>query len=97
MCLKILRLQLTEFIRRNCEQYLDPGELKTVLTTLEILAMLMDDAIERNADTFAKYVEGWIGPSLVYSVVWGIGGILNSDSRVKFDQHFREVMHTIAG
>lgn len=65
--------------------------MKNVLTTFQIFEMLMDDAIEKNADTFDKYLDSWIAPSMVYSIVWGIGGILNSESRGKFDEYFRGV------
>lgn len=82
---------MQEFIRRECVQYLNPGDIRSLLTTLEIFEMLMSDAVAANSDNFDKYIDDWIGPSMVYSLIWGIGGILDGDSRIKCDQFVRNV------
>lgn len=62
-----------------------------MLTTFELVEMLMDDAIDANEDSYQKHVEHWIGPTLVYSLIWGVGGILDSESRIRFDHLIKEV------
>lgn len=83
--------QLLEFVRRHCIQYLEPGDIGILMTTFDIFEMLITDAVKADPVTFEKYIHNWIGPTLIYSLVWGIGGILDSESKRKYDQFVKEV------
>lgn len=84
-------LQLLHFVRRNCVQLMDPGEMHLVMTTLEIFEMIMTDAVDENRDDFLKHIINWTKPCLLYSLYWGVGGILDRESREKFDEFSRKV------
>ena len=83
--------QLMDFIRTNCIQVLATSEINILMTTLDILAMVMDDAIESNSEDYQKFLVSWLQAAMIYSTVWGIGGILDSKSRDKFDCFHRQV------
>lgn len=58
--------------------------------------MLMDDAIEENAEDYAKFLFNWYQAALIMSVVWGLGGLLDINSRESFDAFYREVYYSQA-
>jgi dynein heavy chain len=80
-----------DYIRKNCHQFLNPGDINILMTTLSIFEMLLNEAVEDNPDDFAKYLTSWFQSAISYAVIWGIGGILDADSRLKFDEFYREV------
>lgn len=56
--------------------------------------MLLQDALEDNVDEYQRYLSAWYQAALLYSVSWGIGGVLDSESRAKFDVFLRSVCTT---
>lgn len=67
-----------------------PGEINLVLTTLNIFEMQIDDGVAKNED-YSKHLMLWFQAALLFAVVWGIGGILDTESRIKFDAFYKEV------
>lgn len=53
--------------------------------------MIMNDAVDTNADDYQKFLVSWIQAATVYSIVWGIGGLLDKISRDEFDRFHRKV------
>ncbi|EDV95542.1 GH15722 [Drosophila grimshawi] len=89
--LQWLLLPCLTFVRRFCSQFIRPGEFNTMQTTFDLIDMLMDEAIEENPEDYDKYVQGYIQAALLYALVWGVGGILNTESREKFDVQLRKL------
>ncbi|XP_049877168.1 dynein axonemal heavy chain 12 [Pectinophora gossypiella] len=79
---------LIYYVRKYCGQLVTAGEVNLVISTLRLVVMLMDDAIEGEEDT--RYTRTWFTASMMTALVWGVGGILNSDSRNKFDEIVKE-------
>lgn len=79
---------LLNYVRKQCVQLVYAGEINLVISTLRLIEMLMDYAIEGEEDT--KYTRTWFIASFMTAIVWGIGGILNTDSREKFDEVVKE-------
>ncbi|XP_037873641.1 dynein axonemal heavy chain 12 [Bombyx mori] len=79
---------LVYYVRKFCGQLVTAGEVNLVISTLRLVEMLMDNAIEGEEDT--KYTRTWFLASLMTAIVWGLGGILNTDSREKFDDLVKE-------
>lgn len=77
--------QAAHFIRKNCKQLLQPGEFSVLRTTFDIFEMLISGAIEENPEDYDKYLTAWFEAALLYALLWGIGGILDEESREKFD------------
>ncbi|XP_055844482.1 dynein axonemal heavy chain 12 [Episyrphus balteatus] len=78
------------FIRRSCTQLLRPGEFSVLRTTFDLFEMLMQEAIEENPEEYQRYMITYFQASILYSIVWGIGGILDTNSRQLFDQFLRK-------
>lgn len=76
------------FVRKFCQQMVSGGEINLVMTTLRLIEMLMDDAIEGEEDS--RYIKTWLQASFIFSVCWGIGGLLTTDSKEKFEEYYKE-------
>ncbi|CAB3257079.1 unnamed protein product [Arctia plantaginis] len=74
---------LVYFVRKQCIQLVTAGEVNLVISTLRLVVMLMDDAVEGEEDT--RYTRTWFLAAFMTALVWGVGGILNSYSRDQFD------------
>ncbi|XP_034826235.1 dynein axonemal heavy chain 7 [Maniola hyperantus] len=79
---------LLYYIRKHCTQLVTAGEVNLIISTLRLVEMLMDNAIEGEEDT--KYTRTWFLASFMTALVWGIGGILNTDSRERYDDLVKE-------
>ncbi|XP_053614808.1 dynein axonemal heavy chain 12 [Plodia interpunctella] len=79
---------LIYYVRKYCTQLVTGGEVNLVISTLRLIEMLMDNAIEGEEDT--KYTRTWFLASCMCAFVWGVGGILNTESREKFDELVKE-------
>ncbi|CAB3257081.1 unnamed protein product [Arctia plantaginis] len=74
---------LVYFVGKQCIQLVTAGQVHLIVSTLRLVDMLMNDALEEEEDT--RYTRTWFLASFMTALVWGIGGILNSYSREKFD------------
>lgn len=83
--------QMTSFAKRNCVHLLYPGEFNLLMTTMSLFEMLLDDAVAESPEDYEKFLISWFQAAMVYSVVWGIGGLLNAHSRDQFDELHRSV------
>ena len=77
--------------KKNCQQILKPGDINIVMTTLSIFEMLLSDAIEETPDENAKFITSWFQAAISYAVIWGLSGNMDTESRIKFDEFYREV------
>lgn len=60
-------------------------------STFEIIQMIIDDVIKTSADDHQKFLVSWLQAATMYAIAWGIGGLLNDESRKSFDQFHRKV------
>ncbi|XP_041984652.1 dynein axonemal heavy chain 12 [Aricia agestis] len=79
---------LIYFVQKQCTQLITAGEVNLVTSTLRLVEMLMDSAIKGEEDT--KYTRTWIFASFMMGFVWGVGGILKTESRERFDDLLKE-------
>lgn len=87
MC-KWLFEPLIYFVRKRCSQLVTAGEVNLIISTLRLIVMYMDNGIKGEEDT--RHTRTWFLASLMSSLVWGIGGILDTDSREMFDVLIKE-------
>lgn len=71
---------------------MNPLKHNLIQTTLDILQMVIDEAIDTNQTDDQKFLLSWVQAAAMYSISWGIGGILDEPSRQKFDQFHRKVI-----
>ncbi|GAB0094584.1 Dynein heavy chain [Sergentomyia squamirostris] len=79
------------YVQRYCIQFLHPGEMNLVMSTLNLFEMLINEACEDKSEDFTKNLSTWFQAATVMAIVWGLAGILDGASRVKFDTYFREL------
>lgn len=78
-------------MRKNCVQLLYPGETKLLITTLSLIEMQLVDAYSQSSEDAEKYMITWIQAATVFAQIWGVGGILDTQSRDKFDKFVKTV------
>lgn len=81
------------FVRKKCVMFCNPGDICLVKNTINLMQMYLDDACEKSTkkEEDFKYLKQWIEATAVMSVTWGIAGILDSDSRQKFDGFLKKL------
>lgn len=80
------------FVKLNCRQLLNSGKFSILRTTFDIFDMLLHEAIEENPEEYDRYLRGYFEAALIYSLCWGIGGILETSDKENFDVFLREVI-----
>ncbi|XP_044742040.1 dynein axonemal heavy chain 12 [Chrysoperla carnea] len=78
------------FVQKYCVMLSFAGEINLVRSTLNLIEMLMNTAVEQFPEG-NKHFNGWIQASLITSISWGIAGTLDGQSRIKFDEFFRSI------
>ncbi|KAK9884326.1 hypothetical protein WA026_005276 [Henosepilachna vigintioctopunctata] len=82
-----------DYVKKYCQQYCIPGEIALVKNTIILFETFMDDAInEMKQEDEWKYLRLWTEAAFVQAVLWGIGGILDTNSRSKFDVFLKEII-----
>lgn len=80
---------------RQAHQYLKPGEFNCMTTTFDIFDMCLHEGIRENPEDYHKYLTIYFQAAIIYGLIWGVAGILDSASREKFDQFLRSVIYLI--
>ncbi|KAK9875370.1 hypothetical protein WA026_007765 [Henosepilachna vigintioctopunctata] len=83
------------FLRKKCVLYCNPGEICLVKNTMNLLQMYLDDACEKSTrkEEDFKFLRNWIEATILMSITWGLAGILDADSRQKFDEFLRRMFN----
>lgn len=79
---------LVYFVKKNCVQLVTAGDVNLVISTLRLVVMYMDNAILGEEDT--KFTRTWFTAAFMTALIWGVGGILNTDSREQYDALVKE-------
>ncbi|XP_047030670.1 dynein axonemal heavy chain 12 [Helicoverpa zea] len=79
---------LVYYVKKECTQLVTGGDVNLVVSTLRLVVMFMDNAIKGEEDT--RHTRTWFIASFMSALVWGIGGILDTDSREKYDLLIKE-------
>lgn len=82
---------IIDFVVKHGNNVIEPLKFNLIKTTLDIIQMVIDDALDANTDEYNKFLHSWIQAATIYGITWGLGGLLNDDSRRHFDQFHRKV------
>ncbi|XP_063709228.1 dynein axonemal heavy chain 12-like [Culicoides brevitarsis] len=81
-----------DFVRKHCTQFLYPGETKLLMQTLTLIQMQLIDAYEQSTPEEAeKYLTTWIQAAIAFAQTWGVAGLLDANSRLKFDDFLKNM------
>lgn len=81
-----------EFIQANCRQLIPISAMCSIKSTLDFLSALIIEPANAEGAADNRYLRQWAHASLLFSVVWGIGGCLDENSRIKFDDFIKPVL-----
>lgn len=56
---------------------------------MSLARMQLEDAIHANEDT--KHLTIWIQAAFIFAGIWGIGGILDTDSKIQYDEFYKNL------
>lgn len=79
----------------NGKNLLASHKYNGISTTLDIIQMVIDEAIDTNSDDYQKFLVSWLQAAIVFGIAWGIGGILNEESRKQFDNFHKTVNESV--
>ncbi|XP_073522104.1 dynein axonemal heavy chain 12-like, partial [Phyllobates terribilis] len=78
------------FLRKQCKDLVTTSNGNVVISLTPLLEMLIFDVVREDLNN--KNIRIWIMASFAFSLVWSIGGCCDTDSRVKFDAFFKEIV-----
>ncbi|XP_070580768.1 dynein axonemal heavy chain 3-like [Ptychodera flava] len=86
-----------DFIRHECKTFINTSELHLAKSLMNLYTCLMDEIKESGQEgqegaLTNQQVTLWLQGLFLFSLVWTIGGTLDGNSRVKFDQFFRTLI-----
>ena len=83
-----------KFIRKQCRQLCVTGEISLVRSTMMIFEMVLNDAFANfvKKEEELKHTVTWIEAAFMYAIVWGLGGVLDEESREKFDEYLKRLL-----
>jgi len=87
----VSKFQCQTFVRRYCSQFIKPGEFNCMLTTFDLFDMQIAEAIEENPEDYQKYIQSYFQAAILFALIWGVGGVLDTASREKFDAFLKKV------
>lgn len=79
-----------EFIKYNCKFQISSSFIHLMFSTMRLFSCLID---EISAEITAQVLSLWLQGLFLFSLIWGLGGTLNNDSRKKFDVFLRELIN----
>ncbi|XP_970084.2 dynein axonemal heavy chain 12 [Tribolium castaneum] len=77
------------FIRKQCVQYCNIGNINLVKNMMQLFEMTLNKALSETEDT--KNLLIWMQAALIQAGLWGLGCVLDSDSKIKFDTFYKQL------
>ncbi|KAF5300238.1 hypothetical protein FQR65_LT09192 [Abscondita terminalis] len=76
------------FIRKQCRQLCSAGEINLVKNMMSIMEMVLTDACldPGKKEEDHKNIHVWVQATFITAMVWGLGAILDTTSREKYDE-----------
>jgi dynein heavy chain len=82
-----------EFIKLNCKFQIQTSFIHLMSSTMRLYSCLLDEISIPAGDLSAQTVALWLQGLFLFSIIWGLGGTINNDSRKKFDVFLRELIN----
>ncbi|KAH8876868.1 Dynein heavy chain 7, axonemal [Schistosoma japonicum] len=81
-----------EFVLNDCRTIVAISQGNLVSSCLGFIDMLIEDVASEEDASENRYLRLWLQTSIVFGIVWGIGGCLDYNSRQKFDRFLRNLL-----
>ncbi|ESP01004.1 hypothetical protein LOTGIDRAFT_225521 [Lottia gigantea] len=81
-----------DFVRKNCKEYIASGAANCVSSLMRMIDMLMHETVTKEDAADNKHIRTYLMSSIMFSVPWTIGAMVDVDGRGKFDGYYRELL-----
>lgn len=81
-----------DFIDSKCRQLIPISAMCRVKSALDFLQALISKSANEEGAAENRNLKMWAHASLLFSVVWGIGGCLDEMGRKKFDEFIKPIL-----
>nr|CAH8846959.1 unnamed protein product [Trichobilharzia regenti] len=81
-----------EFVQTECRTMVSVRQANLVTSCLGFVDMLIEDIANEEDACDNRYLRLWLQAAIVFSLIWGIAGCLDYNSRKKFDRFLRNLM-----
>ena len=81
------------FLRKYCIQYCNIGMINLVKNMMQLVEMTLNKACEEviKADEKEKNLLIWMQAAFLQAGIWGLGCVLDTESKVKFDTFYKQL------
>ncbi|XP_015752501.1 PREDICTED: dynein heavy chain 12, axonemal-like [Acropora digitifera] len=76
------------FVRKQCKEPVSLQDSNLARSLMNLVEIQMKDVSQEDA----KYLKAWLISSFLFSVVWSVGACVDTDSRIKFDGFFKDLI-----
>uniref|UniRef100_A0A183SIA1 Dynein heavy chain 7, axonemal n=1 Tax=Schistocephalus solidus TaxID=70667 RepID=A0A183SIA1_SCHSO len=80
-----------DFVRLQCKQMIPVSPMSHIVSCLGFIEMMVFDKAREEDAMDNRYLKGWSYASLLFGIIWGIGGCLDFASRIKYDTFVRQL------
>ena len=81
------------FVRKNCKEIVPTSDINLPQSLMNLLSSLLSDILTDPALAQKDGVGVTIQCLFAFSCIWGIGGCVDSDGRLKFDPFFKKLLN----
>lgn len=76
----------------KCTQLISVSVMNMVYTAINLFEMFLNEACSENdSDEINKFTKSWIQAALVSSISWSFSGAIDSNSKSRFDEFYKEI------
>ncbi|CAG7837267.1 unnamed protein product [Allacma fusca] len=77
-----------KFVQKNCKELVKTNDSNLTKAYMNLVDTQIKDVV-KDLEKEQKYLRTWLTGAILFAIPWAVGGILDYDSRVKFDQFMR--------
>lgn len=81
------------FVNKQCKAVIPTGSIHLVKNLTNIIDMIMNPHLEKEDVAENRNLKTWFQSAWLFAMPWSIGGLLDFDSRQKFDVFFRDMIN----
>lgn len=81
-----------EFIDNKCRQLIPISAMCRVKSTLDFIQALITEPVNEEGAADNRYLKMWVHASLLFGIVWGIGGCIDENGRNNFDEFLKPIL-----
>lgn len=82
-----------EFVRKECKEFVATSGINMVFTLMNLFSCHIDTFKEGSEEVDESTMRLLINTTFTFSAIWSLGGSIDGESRIKFNQFFRSLLN----